>query len=134
MSATKTRIQGFTDTQIELYQNYNNCFDRCIFIGSDEGVYTTGSYLPAVAGRKSSGVRLTGGNPAWAGDKSFCNLIKFKQCEFQGAKYGIEGYHCRQTDVDSCTFQFLWIGISNVVDDINGAYSQGDITLSGVNY
>ena len=134
MSAEETRIQGFTDTQVEMIQNYNSRFIRCVFTGSDEGVYNTGIYAPAVAGRDSSCVRLSGGDPTWPGPKSFSNLIKFEQCEFQGAKYGIEGYHCRQTDVDTCTFQFLWIGILNVVDDINGAYSVGDITLSGSNY
>ncbi|WP_016791772.1 phage tail protein [Vibrio cyclitrophicus] len=132
---------GKFHTPLELHRCYAWDFNKCVFTGADEGVYDTGNRNPAVPGKTSRSVYINGGRAD--GDsgveggehlKDFSNCGAFKQCEFQGAKYGIDGYHIRQTKVDTCVFQYMWIGISNVVDDIHGAFNLGDIQLVGSNY
>ena len=134
---------GKFHTPVEMHRCYAWNFVKCVFTGADEGVYTTSSLSPAVAGKTSRCIYINGGyadgegGSGGVGDgiqKDFSNCGKFSLCEFQGAKFGIEGYHIRQTQFDNCVFQFMWIGLSNIVDDIHGGYNLGDVQLVGSNY
>ena len=134
---------GKFHTPVEMHRCYAWNFVKCVFTGADEGVYTTSSLSPAVAGKTSRCIYINGGyadGEGGSGDvgdgiqKDFSNCGKFSLCEFQGAKFGIEGYHIRQTQFDNCVFQFMWIGLSNIVDDIHGGYNLGDVQLVGSNY
>lgn len=134
---------GKFHTPVEMHRCYAWNFVKCVFTGADEGVYTTSSLSPAVAGKTSRCIYINGGyadgegGSGGVGDgiqNDFSNCGKFSLCEFQGAKFGIEGYHIRQTQFDNCVFQFMWIGLSNIVDDIHGGFNLGDVQLVGSNY
>lgn len=127
-------IRDFTQTQLVLIACYNCVFDECFFYGADGQTYSHGQKQPAVVGANSDCITIYGGIPTWPGLQTFSNLLQFNNCEFQRAKYGVRGFFLREVDFSGCTFQYLWVGISNVLDEDFGSYGRGNVSLSGQNY